>query len=62
DRTLPWDALLERLAEKTRGRLVLTDTNELPPDPKKLSMLSKAEQARFAQQVTVTPDWVEWAL
>ena len=33
DRTLPWAPLLTRLKEKTRGRLVLTDRNEIPPDP-----------------------------
>ncbi|HEX8280068.1 MAG TPA: hypothetical protein VF551_01720 [Chthoniobacterales bacterium] len=61
-RTLPWQPLLDRLAEKTRGRLILTDQNETPPDPKKLTALSAAERTRFAQQVAVTKGWVDFTL
>ncbi|MEY2497011.1 MAG: hypothetical protein QOD12_567 [Verrucomicrobiota bacterium] len=62
DRTLPWQPLLTRLAEKTRGRLILTDTNETPPDPTKLPDLTPAEQKRFAEQITVAPGWVDYVL
>ena len=62
DRTLPWAPLLDRLAEKTRGRLILTDRSETPPDPQKLAELSPSERARFASQVSVTSEWIEWRL
>jgi hypothetical protein len=62
DRTLPWQPLLNRLAEKTRGRLICTDTNETPPDPTKLLNLSSAEQKRFAKQVTIAPRWIDYTL
>ncbi len=62
DRTLPWNPLLKRLAEITRGRLVLTDVNETPPDPENLSLLSALEQKQFKKQVTVNPDWVDYIL
>jgi len=62
DRTLPWTPLLNRLKEKTRGRLVLTDHNEIPPDPKTLNALSAPEQQRFAKQVVVTDEHVDYTL
>jgi hypothetical protein len=62
DRTLPWTPLLNRLAEKTRGRLVLTDVNEIPPDAQNLPLLSVAEQKKFKKQMTVKPDWVDYVL
>jgi hypothetical protein len=62
DRTLPWTPLLDRLKQKTRGRLVLTDRAEIPPDPKTLNALSTIEQQRFAQQVVVSDDHVDYVL
>ncbi len=62
DRTLPWQPLLNRLTEKTRGRLILTDMNETPPDATKLVNLSATEQKRFAKQVAVGPKWVDYVL
>ncbi len=62
DRTLPWKPLLDRLAEKTRGRLVLTDINEPPPKPAKLKLLSAPERKQFARQVKITPEWLEYTL
>lgn len=63
DRTLPWTPLLTRLKEKTRGRLVLTDRNEIPPDPKTIDpTLSATERERFAEQVVVTDDHVDYML
>jgi hypothetical protein len=62
DRTLPWAPLLKRLAEKTRGRLVLTDINEKPPDPPSLTTLSSVEREKFAKQIMVTEKWVEFRL
>jgi hypothetical protein len=59
---LPWEPLLKRLEEKTRGRLVLTDRKEKPPDPKKLETLSATERKRFAKQVVVTDNWVDYTL
>jgi hypothetical protein len=62
DRTLPWQPLLDRLAEKTRGRLIYTDAKEIPPDANKLKNLSSREQQRYAKQVTVTTGWVDYML
>jgi hypothetical protein len=62
DRTLPWQPLLDRLAEKTRGRLIYTDTTEIPPDATKLASLAPAEQRRFAKQVAVAQAWVDYVL
>jgi hypothetical protein len=62
DRTLPWAPLLKRLTEKTRGRLVLTDVNEKPPDPLSLTALSSSEREKFAKQMTVADKWIEFRL
>jgi hypothetical protein len=62
DRTLPWQPLLDRLLEKTRGRLIYTDQNEVPPDPVKLQGLAPAEQKRFAKQVRVDAACVDYVL
>ena len=63
DRTLPWAPLLQHLKEKTRGRLVLTDRAEVPPTPQTLDpKLSNAERERFAKQVVVTDDYVDYTL
>jgi hypothetical protein len=60
DRTLPWQPLLTRLGEVTRGRLVLTDRAAVPPVAAKLALLSPAERKRFAKAVTVTDDFVDY--
>lgn len=62
DRTLPWQPLLDALHQATRGRLVLTDTTVAPPDPAKLTALSPAERTRFARQVTVESQWMDYVL
>jgi hypothetical protein len=63
DRTLPWAPLLTRLKEKTRGRLVLTDHAEIPPNPATLDpTLSAEERARFAKQVAIADDHVDYVL
>jgi hypothetical protein len=63
NRTLPWAPLLTRLKEKTRGRLVLTDHAEIPPTPDTLDpSLSNEERQRFAKQVVVTDDHVDYVL
>jgi hypothetical protein len=63
DRTLPWAPLLNRLKEKTRGRLVLTDHAEVPPTPATLDpTLSAEERAHFAKQVAVTDEHVDYVL
>ena len=63
DRTLPWGPLLQHLKEKTRGRLVLTDRAEVPPTPQTLDpKLSAAERDRFAKQVFVTDNHVDYVL
>jgi hypothetical protein len=63
DRTLPWAPLLQRLKEKTRGRLILTDRKEIPPTSKTLdATLSTTEKQRFAKQVAVTDDHVDYTL
>ncbi|MEY2536432.1 MAG: hypothetical protein QOG67_172 [Verrucomicrobiota bacterium] len=62
DRTLPWAPLLKRLSEKTRGRLLLTDVTEKPPDPQALTTLSAAEREHFSKQVVVEQKWIEYTL
>jgi hypothetical protein len=63
DRTLPWDPLLKRLKEKTRGRLILTDRNETPPTRNSLDdTLSSDEKQRFEEQVEVTGEHVDYTL
>ena len=62
DRTLPWDPLLERLAEKSRGRLILTDLKQPAPVAEDLENLDPLERARFAEQVTVKRQWVDYCL
>ena len=62
DRTLPWTPLLNALREKTRGRLVLTDSKETPPQPRSLKNLSVVERRRFKEQVKATPKWVDYTL
>ena len=61
DRTLPWQPLLTRLGEVTRGRLILTDRAAAPPVATKLTALSPAERKRFAKAVTVTEQYVDYA-
>jgi len=60
DRTLPWQPLLTRLGEVTRGRLILTDVLEKPPVASALTTLSPAERTRFAKSVDVQPGWVDY--
>ena len=60
DRTLPWEPLLTRLGEVTRGRLILTDVAEKPPVAAKLAALSPAERKRFAKAVVVKDGWVDY--
>jgi hypothetical protein len=73
DRTLPWQPLLDRLQQKTRGRLILTDTSKPAPVAEDLEELTKDERNRFARQftfgkdiITTEPkgeiDWVEYVL
>ena len=63
DRTLPWPQLLERLKEKTRGRLVLTDRAEVAPTAATLDpTLSSEERDRFNNQVFVSDDHVDYVL
>ncbi len=60
DRTLPWQPLLTRLGEVTRGRLILTDPATDPPVASELKLLSPAERKRYAKAVTVTDDYVDY--
>ena len=60
DRTLPWQPLLTRLGEVTRGRLILTDRATDPPVASGLTLLSPAERKRYAKAVTVTEDYVDY--
>jgi hypothetical protein len=62
DRTLPWEPLLKRLREITRGRLIFTDSKEKAPDSTKLTELSPAEQKRFAKRISVTNHWIDFTL
>ena len=60
DRTLPWQPLLTRLGEMTRGRLVLTDVAVEPPVAATLTALSPAERKRFAKEVVVSDRYVDY--
>ena len=60
DRTLPWQPLLTRLGEVTRGRLILTDVLETPPVASTLTSLSPEERTRFAKAVDVQNGWVDY--
>ena len=60
DRTLPWQPLLTRLGEMTRGRLILTDRAAAAPVAAELALLSPAERKRFAKAVTVTEEYVDY--
>ena len=60
DRTLPWQPLLTRLGEMTRGRLILTDPASAAPEAAALTLLSPAERKRFAKAVTVTEQYVDF--
>lgn len=60
DRTLPWQPLLTRLGEVTRGRLILTDIAAVPPVAAKLTALSPAERKRFAKEVVVSDRYVDY--
>ena len=60
DRTLPWQPLLDRLRAITRGRLILTDRKVRPPAARELRMLSVTERKRFAEEVTISDQYVEY--
>jgi hypothetical protein len=60
DRTLPWQPLLTRLGEMTRGRLILTDVKAKPPDDDALRLLSAAERKRFDKQVKIEGLYIEY--
>jgi hypothetical protein len=60
DRTLPWQPLLTRLGEVTRGRLILTDVAADPPVAAELGALSPAERKRFAKAMVVKKGWVDY--
>jgi hypothetical protein len=64
DRTLPWQPLLNRLGERSRGRMVLTDTSVTPPVAADLTDLTPAERMRFEKQVQFDPkkQWVDYVL
>lgn len=59
DRTLPWEPLLKKMRENTRGRLIFTDQAEPLPDTSKLT---PAEQKRFDSRVKIAPGWVDFSL
>jgi peptide subunit release factor 1 (eRF1) len=62
DTTLPWEPLLKRLREKTRGRLILTDRKEAAPKAAALKDLLPSERKQFAKQVLVSKDHVDYVL
>jgi hypothetical protein len=51
---MPFLPLHRRLLDKTRGRVILADANEQPPDPTALDKLTPTERKRFAEMVTST--------
>ncbi len=62
DRTLPWQPLLDRLKEITRGRLILTDVSEQPPLAASLKTLTPAERQKFERQFSITALTVDYEL
>ncbi len=62
DRTLPWQPLLNRLEEVTRGRLILTDVTEQPPLSASLKNLTPAERKKFERQFSIQALTVDYEL
>ena len=60
DRTLPWQPLLTRLGEVTRGPAHPHRRAETPPAAATLAALSPAERKRFAKAVVVKNGWVDY--
>ena len=54
---MPFPPLLERLKEKTRGRVLRADSG--PPPPEELAGLSAAEREAFAASCVETPLYLE---
>jgi hypothetical protein len=61
-RTMPWPSLTDRLKERTKGRLLLSDTTHPGPTDEDLRELSAADRARFKKQVSVTPLYIDVTL
>ena len=51
---MPFAPLHRRLLERTRGRLLLADADEPPPDPALLGKLTPSERKRFREMITTT--------
>lgn len=51
---MPFAPLHRRLLEKTRGRVLLADADELPPDAALLDKLTATERKKFTEMVTTT--------
>ncbi|MEO8590249.1 MAG: hypothetical protein ABI432_12825 [Flavobacteriales bacterium] len=53
-RTMPWPSLMGRLKERTKGRLIFSDSTRQLPTASELSALSAADRAAFGNKVTET--------
>jgi len=62
ERTLPSKLMIDCINRRTRGRTVLTDRNTAGPKSDGLKLLSPMEQQRFANQITVTDDYIDYTL
>jgi hypothetical protein len=51
---MPFQPMYRRLLERTRGRVILADADELPPDPARLDKLTPSERKRFRETVSTT--------
>jgi len=51
---MPFAPLHRRLLEKTRGRVLLANADEAPPNPALLKDLTPSERKRFQKMVTST--------
>ena len=57
---MPFKPLVQRLKEKTGGRLVFSDPEMVPPGTKDLQALSATQRKEFAAALKVDPDFYEY--
>ncbi|MBK8341534.1 MAG: hypothetical protein IPK99_16860 [Flavobacteriales bacterium] len=61
-RTMPWPSLVSRLKERTKGRMLLSDSTRKAPSDTDLKDLSDAARTRFDKTVSITPLYIDVTL
>ena len=61
-RTMPWPSLVDRLKERTRGRLLLSDSKHKAPSDSDLRNLRPGERAAFATASRITDLFIDIVL